>query len=149
MPTIKKEDIEKYCKESMVDFVEYFPNGIDFEWTKLHQWVMLYDQRLRRWWGFSVFNGLIPSWNMAFWYFRNADLSEADLRGAELSEANLSEANLWRSNLRGANLREANLWRANLREANLSEAELREAKRLDADHKIPGWKVENGILVKE
>ena len=46
-------------------------------------------------------------------------------------------------------LRNADLRNANLRNANLGNADLRNANRLTADPAIPGWKLENGILVKE
>ncbi len=66
----------------------------------------------------------------------NANLFGANLRGANLRGANLCGANLRSADLRGANLQGADLFGANLCGASSYVA-------------YPGWKLENGLLVKE
>jgi hypothetical protein len=73
-----------------------------------------------------------------------ANLSRADLRGAYLSGADLSGADLSGAYLSGAYLRGADLHGANLRGANLNRA-----SRYSTDPPIPGWKLVDGLLVKE
>ena len=78
-----------------------------------------------------------------------ANLSGANLSGANLSRADLSRANLYGANLSGANLSRANLYGANLYWADLSGANLHGASRYNSDTLINGWKIENGILVRD
>jgi hypothetical protein len=82
-------------------------------------------------------------------YLSGAYLNGANLRGADLCGANLRGANLSGANLSGAYLSGANLSRANLRGAYLSGADLSGACRYSTDALVPGWKLIDGLLVRE
>ena len=69
---------------------------------------------------------------------------EADLSGSDLSGSNLSRSNLSGSNLSGSNLSGSNLSGSNLRCSNLSGSD-----RYATDPPIAGWKIQEGILVRE
>ena len=103
--TISKLTQLDACAEGISWFHGTFGDAFDFgEWTAEKQAGVLMDPDGRKYWGWAVDNGLIPSWSMHGWDLRGVDLREADLREADLSGANLREANLSGANLRGANL---------------------------------------------
>jgi uncharacterized protein YjbI with pentapeptide repeats len=86
------------CEEGIEDFKKEFGDSVTLDWTPETQ-IQLIKGSLRKWFGWTVFNKLLPVWSM----------SGADLSGADLSGANLSRANLSRANLSGADLSWANL----------------------------------------
>ena len=60
------------------------------DWTVAKQIGVLMHPNLRKYWGWAVRNGIIPSHSMRGWDLRWADLREADLRDADLRDADLS-----------------------------------------------------------
>lgn len=76
---------------------------------------------------------------------RGSDLGYSNLRGSDLSYSDLGGSDLGGSNLRGSDLR-----CSNLRGSNLGGSDLRGSNLFGAffDKDLPGWKSENGRLVK-
>ena len=79
------------CQSGVDDFERITGGKLVCEWTPEKQ-IELLKTDLRKWFGWAVFNKLLPEWSM----------SRADLSGANLSWANLSGANLSGANLYGA-----------------------------------------------
>jgi len=123
---ITKTLLENYnaCKEGIKEFEKFFPQGFDLKNWTLEKQLEIIKSDLRKYFGWAVFNGIIPIWSMSRADLSRADLSGANLYGANLSRADLSGANLSGANLSGANLYGANLSGANLYGANLSGADL-------------------------
>jgi uncharacterized protein YjbI with pentapeptide repeats len=115
------------CQEGIEDFKREFGDSIALDWTPETQ-IQLIKGSLRKWFGWAVFNKLLPLWSMS-----GADLSGADLSGANLSGADLSLANLSGAKLSWADLSEADLSWADLSGADLSGADLSGANLSGAD----------------
>ena len=116
------------CEDGVALFRKLYPDGFGGEWNREAQ-IKILRSPLRKHlaWAWNV--GLVPMWS--------------------ISNANLSNANLSYANLSNANLSNANLSNADLSNADLSNANLSNAKRLESDHKIPGWTLRDGILVRD
>ncbi len=99
----------------------------------------LYGADLR---GANLTGADLPGADLAGADLAGANLSYADLSRADLSRADLSRADLSRAHLRGADLRGADLSGADLSYANLSGA-----RRYSSDAEVPGWPLENGVLL--
>lgn len=93
------------CGESIKDFNKLAPSGA-WEFDCTPQWQLDFIRTTnRKWFGWLVYNTLVPMWSM---------------RGANLWKADLSEANLYGANLWGADLsHEENMKLAKEREATI------------------------------
>lgn len=100
------------------------PEAWDLEWTPETQVLSLGCEDWRRHLGWLAYWGILPLWSMA----------GAVLRGADLRHADLRHAHLWGADLMGANLR---------------GADLTGASRHPDDAPIPGWRVQDGRLVRD
>lgn len=124
MIRITTEDLidRRACEPGFVDFEAAFGDRLEVkEWTAMHQAVIL-GGPLKRWWGWTVRQGLIPAYPM---------------RGWDLRRANLCGADLWDVDLSGADLYGANLHDVDLLDVDLTGADLTGAYRPEGG--IPGW----------
>jgi len=120
------------CANSMREFAEIFPDGIDIsplwgdadEANAMWRYILNHDF-LKRYVGWAIEVGILPARIRAD--LGGADLRNANLCGANLGGANLGGANLGGANLGGADLRNADLCGADLGGANLGGANLRNA----------------------